>query len=103
MVFIGAHFQKAEDIKFKSLSINYSHLDEWADISGFDIQNSPKDRETTIKYKQTSQARAYAIKYSTVGGVVTPVNKLEILTLYLAPAGLIAAVLIVYVTKRRKD
>lgn len=38
-----------------------------------------------------------------VGGIVTPVNKLEILTPYLALAGLIAAVSKVYVIKRRKE
>jgi len=38
-----------------------------------------------------------------VGGVATPVNKLEILTPYLALAGLIAAVSTVFVIKRRKE
>ncbi|MGB6680902.1 MAG: DNRLRE domain-containing protein [Candidatus Bathyarchaeia archaeon] len=38
-----------------------------------------------------------------VGGVVTPVNKLEILTPYIALVGLIAVVSTVYVIKRRKD
>ena len=38
-----------------------------------------------------------------VSGVVTPVNKLEILTPYLALAGLIAAISTVYLIKRRKD
>ncbi len=38
-----------------------------------------------------------------VGGVVTPTNKLAILTPYIALAGLIAAVSAVYVVKRRKD
>jgi hypothetical protein len=38
-----------------------------------------------------------------VGGVASPVNKLEILTPYLALAGLIALVSSVYVIKRRKD
>ncbi|MGB6680325.1 MAG: hypothetical protein WBF08_03235 [Candidatus Bathyarchaeia archaeon] len=37
-----------------------------------------------------------------VGGVVTPVNKLEILTPYIALAGLIAAISAVYVMRRRK-
>ena len=37
-VFVGAHFQKKEDMKFKKLSIHYSNLDEWVDISGFEIQ-----------------------------------------------------------------
>jgi hypothetical protein len=38
-----------------------------------------------------------------VGGIVTPVDKLEILTPYLALAGLIAVVSAVYVMRRRKD
>jgi len=38
-----------------------------------------------------------------VGGVASPVNKLEIMTPYIALAGLIAAVSAVYVIKKRKD
>jgi hypothetical protein len=38
-----------------------------------------------------------------VGGVVTPINKLEIVTPYLTLAGLIAAISTVYVIIRRKD
>jgi len=38
-----------------------------------------------------------------VGGLVMPINKLEILTPYLALAGLIAAISTVYLIKRRKD
>jgi hypothetical protein len=38
-----------------------------------------------------------------VGGVLLPVNKLEILTPYLALAGLIAAVSAVVVVKKRRD
>ncbi|WP_455368620.1 DNRLRE domain-containing protein [[Eubacterium] cellulosolvens] len=38
-----------------------------------------------------------------VGGVSTPVNKLEILTPYMALAGLIAAISTVYVIRKRKD
>ena len=38
-----------------------------------------------------------------VGGVATPINKLEILAPYIALAGLIAVVSVVYVIKKRKD
>ncbi|MFC1506985.1 hypothetical protein ACFLQ6_07940 [Thermoproteota archaeon] len=38
-----------------------------------------------------------------VGGIVTPTNKLAILTPYIALAGLIIAVSTVYIIKRRKD
>lgn len=42
-------------------------------------------------------------QYVTVGGVSSPMNKLEIVAPYIAIAGLIAAVSAVYVIKRRKD
>jgi len=50
-VFIGAHFQKPEDIKFKSISVHYSHLDEWVNISGFTFQYKSDTGEFLIKYK----------------------------------------------------
>lgn len=58
MVFIGAHFQKLENIKFKSISVHYLHLDEWANISGFDIQPPLPDREVVIKYKAPEPIKA---------------------------------------------
>jgi hypothetical protein len=50
VVLVGAHFEKTEDIKFKSLSVHLSHLDDWVNISGFDIQDYNKDGKV-IKYK----------------------------------------------------
>ncbi|MFC1506524.1 hypothetical protein ACFLQ6_05565 [Thermoproteota archaeon] len=38
-----------------------------------------------------------------VGGISTPINKLELLTPYLAIAGIIAAISTIYVIKKRKD
>ncbi len=49
-VFIGALFQKSEDMKFKSISVHYLHLDEWAGISGFELKNL-WEKEVIIKYK----------------------------------------------------
>lgn len=56
-IFIGAHFQKSEDIKFRELSIRYSYLDEWVNISGFNIQY-PDKKEVVIKYKQPEPIQA---------------------------------------------
>lgn len=50
-VFIGAHFVKSEDIRFKTLSVQYSHLDEWVNISGFKITDVPEEHRTIIEYK----------------------------------------------------
>ncbi len=50
MAFVGAHFQKTEDIKFKSLSVHYMYLDEWFNVFGFDI-HSPDEKEMVIRYK----------------------------------------------------
>ena len=54
-IFVGVHFQKVEDIRFKNLSIHYSHLDEWANISGFNIQFKEGIR---IDYKQPKSIQA---------------------------------------------
>jgi hypothetical protein len=48
-VFVGVHFNKKEDIKFKELSVYYSYLDKWINTSGFYVQHV-KD-EVTYKYK----------------------------------------------------
>ncbi|HHY78842.1 MAG TPA: hypothetical protein GX516_00435 [Thermoanaerobacter sp.] len=50
-IFIGTHFLRREDIKLKNIFVRYSYLDEWVNISGFDIRNSDKE-EVTIKYKE---------------------------------------------------
>lgn len=51
VVYVGVHFRKAEEIKFKNLSIHYLHLDEWTNISGFDIKYLMEEKEVIIKYK----------------------------------------------------
>ena len=50
MVLIGVHFKKNEDIKFNSISVQFTHLDEWAHFGSFETQYLPKD-ETIIKHK----------------------------------------------------
>jgi hypothetical protein len=50
-VFVGAHFQKPEHIKFKALQVHYLYLDEWVNISGFDIEYSSDKHDVVIKYK----------------------------------------------------
>lgn len=37
-VFVGEHFQRAEDVGFERLIVEYRHLEAWADVSGFDIE-----------------------------------------------------------------
>lgn len=50
LVFVGVHFQKSEDISFKSISVHYLHLDEWVKIYGFVIKSWGK-KGVIIKYK----------------------------------------------------
>lgn len=61
MVFAGVHFQKPEDIRFKWLAVHYLYLDEWVNISGFDISR-PDRHEVVIKYRRPEPIHA------TVGG-----------------------------------
>jgi hypothetical protein len=49
-VLIGAHLEESDDIKFKSISVNLTHLDEWADESGFEILYTP-DVSHSVSYK----------------------------------------------------
>ncbi len=49
-VFIGAHFDK--EPVFKNIIVNYSYLDEWVNISGFDIPIPSSTEEFSIKYKR---------------------------------------------------
>ena len=50
-IFVGAHFQKEEDIQFKNFSVRFLHLDEWVNISGFSIEYKWEDVEVIIKHK----------------------------------------------------
>lgn len=58
IVFIGDFFKKSEDIKFKTVQVNYSYLDSWVNISGFNIQYSSHDDEYLIKYKLPKPVQA---------------------------------------------
>jgi len=48
--FLDIHFKKKEEVKFRKIAVNYSHLNEWVHITGFEIIQ-PNDRKgTTINY-----------------------------------------------------
>lgn len=49
--FIGVHFKQLSEIKFKKVSVKYNCLDEWLNISGFDITPKPEEKSVQIKYK----------------------------------------------------
>jgi hypothetical protein len=51
-LFKKAHFEKEEDIKFKSIDTNYSYLDEWIGISGLSFKYGEEDKDGfSITYK----------------------------------------------------
>lgn len=58
IVFIGAHFQNADAIKFKSISVHYLHLDEWVNISGFNLKLYPNENRGVIEYKLPEPVKA---------------------------------------------
>lgn len=51
VVFLGHHFKKEEDILFNSLSLNYSHLDEWVGITGFQSKTETDVENDFTKYE----------------------------------------------------
>jgi len=50
-IYVGTHFNDSDNIKFKEVYISYSHLDEWINISGFEI-SPPADGTICVKYKK---------------------------------------------------
>jgi len=61
--FLGCHFEKEEEIRFDSLSLNYSHLEEWTGITGFqfkmelDSKNHLKKHEIIYSFPQKVEAK----------------------------------------------
>jgi hypothetical protein len=49
-VFMGTHFQKPEDIKFRDVSVQLQYLFEWAGITGLNIEH-PSEKEVLIRYE----------------------------------------------------
>jgi len=49
-VFLDAHFQKKDDVKFKRIEVHYSHLDEWVHITGFEIIRPVDKKGITVNY-----------------------------------------------------
>ena len=56
MVFVGVHFPKTEEVRFRSINVRFSHFDEWVDISGFTFTHS-RDEHVIIKYKRPNDIR----------------------------------------------
>ena len=51
-VFVGVHFREKNELRFTTISIHYSNLDDWADISGFIREDEPHDhKEIVIRFK----------------------------------------------------
>lgn len=50
-VLVGKHFERPEDVRFKSLWVRFSYLDDWVNLSGFKMQPPTKER-FSVKYKR---------------------------------------------------
>ena len=67
IVFIGWHFTKPEELKFKSFFVNYPYFEEWSEIGVFSYR-----RESEEKSKQ------YEVKYEVPEPVKTKINNFKI-------------------------
>ena len=58
-VFIGHHFEKKEDIVFNSISLKYSHINNWYGKSGFktNLNEFNKNGELKISYKNPQKIK----------------------------------------------
>lgn len=58
IVFVGAHFEAPDNVKFKKVSVHYANLDEWVAKPGFNIDHSePGTRKLTVTYVQPEPAK----------------------------------------------
>jgi hypothetical protein len=54
-VFINAHFTSPDEVKFKSVSIHYAHLDSWANLPGFELDDHELVQgKLTLRYERPS-------------------------------------------------
>ena len=51
VAFLGCHFEKEEEIRFDSLSLNYSYLEEWTGITGFQFKIEPDSKNRLTKHE----------------------------------------------------
>ena len=51
VAFLGCHFEKEEEIRFDFLSLNYSHLEEWTGITGFQFKMETDSKNHLTKHK----------------------------------------------------
>ncbi len=53
-LFVGVHFQNSDEIKFKSMLVEYSEVDEWLGLSGFDadITKLISEKEFQLTHKR---------------------------------------------------
>ncbi|MEM2888041.1 MAG: hypothetical protein QXI71_02715 [Candidatus Bathyarchaeia archaeon] len=58
MMFVGAHFIKKEDVKFRQLDVHYSNLNEWVNIYGFKHQPPSNEMEMTVSYAMPKPVEA---------------------------------------------
>jgi len=56
MVFVGVHFPKTEDVRFRSMNVRFSHFDEWANMSGIKIDHSDEE-DVVIRYRRPNDIR----------------------------------------------
>jgi hypothetical protein len=71
--FIGVHFTTVEEISFRSLSVHYAYLDEWANKSGLTSDYSQEDKGIlTIRYERPEPIKLKAAGYEIVVSFAGP-------------------------------
>ncbi len=62
--FLGCHFKEEEEIRFDSLSINYSHLEEWTGITGFQFNTDSKNMKLPIVFQKKLKLKSVISVFS---------------------------------------
>lgn len=67
-ILAGEHFKQQADIKFSKLEVEYTHLDEWALVSGIDFSESivSNQAECVLKYNFPETKKAKISQFKSV-------------------------------------
>jgi hypothetical protein len=55
-VFVGVHFSKTEDVKFRNMNVRFSRFDEWARMSGIKVEHTDEE-DVVIRYRKPDDIR----------------------------------------------
>ena len=60
--FVGGHFQESNELRFRRFTVRYSHLRDWAQISGFSVTRKWEEKKFEVVYELPQEVKAETAK-----------------------------------------